>query len=349
MVWARRAEADEQRWVHSSGRPQASLDQTREDKRSSGQVRHVRMLGLCLVAAMTVAAVMATSALAAGPEWGKCEAKAKGKYKDANCTEKATKGSGTFEWVKGAKLKAVKFAGANVGSGGVLNTELKFCEGPENIQEHRIPKGKCEAEGGEITDALGENTAIECSSEANTGETVGKNSIKNVQVVFHGCVLFGSVPCSNGPNEGEIRVNPLKGELGYISKSEHKVGVLLTPAKKNGEFAKFDCAGILDTVVGVGNKKEGAWYEPENHGGYDGIISPIEPVNVMTSTYTQVFSANAETHQNIPSSFEGKHIDLLEDYTYNAEEPENHTTMWSPADEEITNENTAAEPGEIKG
>jgi hypothetical protein len=311
-------------------------------------VRHVRMLGLCLVAVLAVAVVAASSASAAGPEWGKCEAKANGKYKDAGCTEKAKKGEGAYEWTKGAKLKNVRFAGANVGSGGVLNTQLKFCEGPENVQERRIPKGKCEAGGGKIEDSLGENIAIECTAENNTGETSGKNKIVNIAVVFHGCVLFGSVPCSNGPLEGEIRVNQLKGELGYISKSEHKVGVLLEPSKKHGEFAKFNCAGILSTVVGVGNKKEGAWYEPESHGGYDGIISPIEPVNTMTSTYTQVYSANPETHENIPSKFEGKHIELLEDYTYNAEEPENHSTMWSPADEEITNENVSAEPGEIK-
>jgi hypothetical protein len=310
-------------------------------------MRHVRMLGMCLVAVFAVAAVAATSAMAL-PEWGKCEAREGGKYADSNCTVKAKKGAGSFEWIKGKNLKPVRFSGENIGSGGVLNTQLMFCEGSENIQEHRIPKSKCVEQGGEVTDALGENTAVECEYEHNTGEAVGTKGIDNVAVVFHGCKLFGSAPCSNGPNEGEIRVNPLKGELGYISASEHKVGVLLEPAKKHGEFAKFDCAGILDTVVGVGNTKEGAWYEPENHGGYDGIISPITPVNQMTSKYTQVYTADPETHQNIPSNFAGKHSEVLEDYVYNAESPENHGTLWSPADEEITNENTAAEEGEIK-
>ena len=80
----------------------------------------------------------------------------------------------------------------------------------------------------------------------------------NVSVRFRGCKLFGSAPCSNGPEEGEIQVNPLKGELGFISKSEHKVGILLEPKTKKGAFASFNCAGILSTVVGVGNSKEGA-------------------------------------------------------------------------------------------
>jgi hypothetical protein len=310
-------------------------------------VRHVRMLGLCLAVAIAVVAFTASGASAL-PEWGKCEAKTGGKYSDSNCTKKAKAGQGSFEFKKGKELKPIKFSGQNVGSGGVLNTQLQFCEGPENVQETRIPKKKCIEEGGAIGTPLGENTAIECASEHNNGEAAGTNEVRNIAVVFHGCLLFGSAPCSNGPEEGEIRVNPLKGKLGYIKKSEKSVGVLLEPAKKKGEFAKFDCAGILSTVVGVGNTKEGAWYEPETTGGYDGIISPITPVNTMTSKYEQVFTVNLENHQNIPSKFEGKHIELLEDYTFNAEEPEHHTTMWSPAGEEITNVNTAEEEGEIK-
>ena len=71
---------------------------------------------------------------------------------------------------------------------------------------------------------------------------------------------------------------------------------------------------LISRDVGVGNSKEGAFYEPENKGGYDGIISPITPVNTMTSEYTQVFTVNPEAAENIPNKFEGKHIELLEDY-----------------------------------
>ena len=90
-------------------------------------MRHVRMLGLCLVAALALGAYAVSSASASGPEWGKCEAKTGGKYKDANCTEKAKKGQGAYEWRKGASLKNVPFTGENVGSGGVLSTELYLC------------------------------------------------------------------------------------------------------------------------------------------------------------------------------------------------------------------------------
>ena len=197
--------------------------------------------------------------------------------------------------------------------------------------------------------------------ESNTGEAVGKSGLANVAVKFYGCKLFGSLPCSNGTEEGEILVNTLKGTLGYISKSEHKVGVQLEPVTKHGEFAKFTCGGFIATVVGVGNSKEGANYtssgcsglcpgatpSEEKQGGYDGIISPITPVNTMTSRYEQVYTINHTTYANIPSKFEGKHIELLEDYIYNEEEP-SLSEMWSPAGEEITNVNTPAEAGEIK-
>ena len=316
-------------------------------------MRHVRMLGLCLVAVFAVfavAAVAATSAMAL-PEWGKCEAKAGGKYSDANCTVKAKKGAGAFEWIKGKNLKPVKFTGKNVGSGGVLSTKLWECHEEHEVGGHgiRVPRSAC----GGYFPLLGPIT-VECTSESSSGEAVGTNSIANVSVVFKGCLAFGSAPCtSEGAEEGEIRVNPLKGTLGYINKAEKTVGVLLEPVKKHGPFAEFVCAGALFTGVGAGNTKEGAFYTPESKGGYDGVISPITPVNTMTSTYEQVYTSNGSEVEpaNVPSKFEGKHIELLEDYVENSEAGlgNGNSTQWSPASEEITNLNTTAEPGEIKG
>ena len=49
------------------------------------------MLGLCLVAVFAVAAVAATSASAL-PEWGKCDAKAGGKYTERQLHGKSQKG-----------------------------------------------------------------------------------------------------------------------------------------------------------------------------------------------------------------------------------------------------------------
>jgi hypothetical protein len=309
-------------------------------------VKHVRILGIAIVAALAIAAVATTTASAL-PEWGKCTAQAGGKYSDSNCTVKAKKGTGTFEFTKGKSLKNVPFSGNNVGSGGVLTTQLRFCQGPGGVDTGgRVTRKKCAEEGGEEFHD-GPAVTIECESEHNTGEATGANEVTNVSVKFLGCKLFGDVPCSNGPEEGEILVKPLKGKLGYIDKAEKKVGLVLEPKTKHGDFASFTCGSILGTVVGVGSSKEGAFFEPESKGGNDQIISPITPVNTMTSTYEQVYTVNPETYENIPSKFEGKPISLLESYTFNTEEP-GSTTEWMASGEEITNLNTTSEESMIK-
>jgi hypothetical protein len=307
-------------------------------------VKHLKIMGLALVAVIASAAFAASSAMAL-PEWGKCEAKAGGKYADSNCTIKASKSApGSFEWKKGSQLPNERFTGGSVGSGGVLSVNLRGCDSGK-YESTRVSKKKCEEGAGEWSEENG-STKVECESEQNSGEATGKKGLANVESTFSGCKLFGTIPCGNIA-EGEVKVNTLKGELGYINKAEHKVGVLLTPVTKKGRFVTFECGGFLKNVVGVGNTKEGAAYSPESSGGYDGIISPITPVNQMTSSYEQVFTVKYPADENIPSKFEGKHIELLESY---AEQTENLSTSgWSTAGEELTNVNHPETAGEIKG
>jgi len=329
-------------------------------------VRHVRMLGLCLVAVFTVAAVSASTALA-GPQWVKCEKVGPGhNYSGPNCTksEKAKpKGSGEYELYKAPEVEAkrvaegksrtIPFSGHNVGIGGILTTGALNCIGG-TYEAKRVTRKKCEEGGGKPEDL--ETASVDCEAETNTGEVVGKDEVGNIHVVFTGCKALGVIPCTSaGAASGEIRVNKLKGKLGYINKAAHEVGVLLEPAAKHGAFAEFECV-VLGFVVGVGNKTEGTFYrEPngeEKHGGYDGIISPITPVNKMSSTFEQVYTTNhsEQEPQNIPSKFENQHIDVLEDHGETTKEPgEQSYTMWNAAGEEITNVNTSEEPGEILG
>jgi hypothetical protein len=302
------------------------------------------MMGLALVAMFAVAAVASATASAAGPEWGQCYEKAGGKYADAGCQTKAKAKTGHYEWRKSAEVVHKKFTGKNTGSnGGILTTELYACNG--TAENGRLTRKKCEEKGFK-QESVGE-ISVECTEEVNSGEAFGKDDVRNVSVKFTGCKALETIPCSNGPVEGEIQVQPLKGVLGYITTSPKKVGVLLEPAKKKGNFAQFNCGGFIGTVVGVGNSKEGAYYEPEKTGGNDGIISPIEPINQMTSELTQVYTVNHELHQNIPSAFEGKKLTVLEDYIYLPSEP-SESDGWSPAGEEITNVNTPEEEVEIK-
>jgi len=327
-------------------------------------VRHVRMLGLCLVAMLAIG-VYAVSSASALPEWGKCEAKAGGKYSDSNCTVKAKKGAGAYEWKKGSTLPNVPFTSHNIGGGGVLSTIVYDCKKPapeEELISGRLTRAACKQKGGTIRSNSTSHVFVECESNSATGEQHGSKQVENVNVVFRGCKAFGSLPCkSEGAAEEEVRTNTLKGELGYLNKAEKRVGTLLTPVKKHGTFAEFACAGgALTTVVGVGNDKQGAFYltsgcygecasaqpNEEKDGGYDGIIAPITPVNTMTSAYTLKYSVNQETFENIPSSFEKKHIDLLESVLVN--NFEHVEGAWSPASEEVTDENIGSEAGEIK-
>jgi hypothetical protein len=349
-------------------------------------VRHVRMLGLCLVAALALGAYAVSSASAL--EWGQCEKLGSntGLYSGPNCTktEKASpKGTGEYEWRKASEVAErrvsegksanVAFSGETVGSGGVLTTGAMWCGYPGGYGPDfwlRVTREACiasEGEGGHgfVEYNSEEGISVECVRETNTGETEGKNKVANVHVVFTGCLLGGSVPCnSEGAAEEEIVVNTLKGKLGWLNKAGKEVGVMLEPAVKHGLFAEFVCfGGSIHVKVGVGNKKEGSFYlssgcigsceaatpEEEKHGGYDEIISPITPVNTMTSEFTQVYKVDAE-HANVPSSFEGKHISLLEDslVVFPKNEAPNEGKMWSPAGEELTNVNTSEEAGEIK-
>jgi hypothetical protein len=332
-------------------------------------VRHVRMLGLCLVAALALGAYAVSSASAL--EWGKCEFAGPGhNYTGPNCakSEKAKpKGSGEYEWRKATevaekrvaegKSPGVPFTGESPeGAGGVLTTGLADCE-PGEYAKQRVTRQKCEEGGGHYY-VPNSTIKIKCLDEHAEGTTEGKNKVAGVQVTFTGCEVLAA-PCTgiHGEAEGEIKTNLLKGKLGWISKPAKEVGVVLEPAGKPKTFAEFTCLkGYQHITVAQGNKKEGAWYtsagcygecpgtlpEEEKHGGYDRIISPITPVNEMTEEFTQVYTVTEGRNQ--PEKLEGKPRYQLEDFI----EVPAGSTVWENAGEEITNVNTPEEAGEIK-
>ena len=107
-------------------------------------MKHLRIMGLSLVAVFAIAAVAATSASAL-PEWGRCEAKAGGKYSDSNCTKKAKLGTGTFEFKKGSTLKNVKFNGTQRWRRWRSDHGTQVLPGGKrsNRRSARIPNSKC--------------------------------------------------------------------------------------------------------------------------------------------------------------------------------------------------------------
>jgi len=281
-----------------------------------------------------------------------CVEQKDGKYKDSKCeTEDVKKGKpkGKYEKTGGGKFTAE--AGE-----GVLRASIYECRnGSGRVQVSR-KNPECEEFENNI-----EEIGVECTSEHATGEATGTSEVANVSVRFKGCQLFGIPAETHGLASGEIQVQTLKGRLGYINKSatpEPEVGVQLEPAA-GGLFAEFELEEVpLTTRVGVGNATAGAFYEPEATGGYDGVISSITPINKMTHTFTQPYRVQitkgviptccglGNKVENVPSHFEGGHIELLETYLENTEE--NFKEMWSPAGQELTNTNTVEGEAEIK-
>jgi hypothetical protein len=294
-------------------------------------MRHLRMVGLALVAVFAMAAVVATSALAL-PEFGKCEVQAKheGKYANNNCTTKAkvvnTKPTGEFEWTPMNKVKNsnTNREFANGAGGGevapaTLTSNFRQCI-PSEEKLAKCREGEEETHTGTIK--------IECTEFYVHGKFSAKNAkeVENVIVKYRGCKGLG-LACGNGSKEGEIETDQLKGALGYINKSTKEVGVDIKPMSGK-EFAKFNCANALQIVVGEGTEKEGPAYPPK--GGGDGVIGVVSPVNSMVDVITTAFTANEATSENIPSKLEGKPIQVLEDYFNNLTHP-GHASLWSPA------------------
>lgn len=253
-------------------------------------MRHVRILGACLVAVLALGVVVATSASAAGPEWGRCVSIGKkGKYSDANCTvEDVSKGKpkGTYEWEAGAETKCYgmkkgkysdpgctvldekkgkpkgsyekttggpKFTGS--GGAGTLSTVLLQC-----AQPGEEPYRTGTRTGEECYNEF--HATVECTSEAATGEAVGTDGVKNVSVSFKGCVALEVLKCSNTANPEEIQINTVKGSLGYIKKSTHDVGVLLEPETPGANFVEFECGAPngIGFTVGQAQPEESSRY-----------------------------------------------------------------------------------------
>jgi hypothetical protein len=239
------------------------------------------MMGLGLVAVLTLCAMGAGSASAL-PEVGRCVAKAGGPYKDAGCTEKA----------------------------GKLAGEKKFA-----FEKGAVKKGFAGI-GGAVAFETPAGNKVECKTETATGEykEVSKaiKEVTNVVWKLSGCELLGQACTSKGQTFGVIAFNPMGGKLGYISGKGSKapvVGQELHPLLKKGAFAEFSCASVLITY------KEGP-----SKGG-DCVIAPVTPVNAMTETLSESYSASAKGQQS-PQSFEGSKTICNIEVTTNVSPPE---------------------------
>jgi hypothetical protein len=230
-------------------------------------MRRTGILGACLATAVAVCALIASSAFAL-PEIGRCLPSTVGKYKNNNCTVKASsteKGNTEkWEWHKGAASEAESSTGfTSAGGEGVLET----VSGTKITCETQSATGKYDQDSGLIKE------------------------VEGVIATFKGCSLpLLGVKCnSTGAPEGEIKTFLLKGPLGYISGEKTKtpvVGQELTPEKAKGLFAEFECTSSVKVKV---KGKEGA---AEGKTGGNCIIAPVENANEMSLTAKQVYKGS---------------------------------------------------------
>ncbi|HEX4186473.1 MAG TPA: hypothetical protein VHY83_01125 [Solirubrobacteraceae bacterium] len=241
-------------------------------------MKRIRIMGICLVAALALAAVVAGTASAL-PEIGRCVAQAgTGKYKDSNCTEKAK------------TLASEK--------------QFEFKKGPEP------GKTGLKSAGGEGVLETVSGTRIVCTTQSATAKlkrlsTGVTKEVESVIAKFEGCGIpaIGAICKSKGEPEGTISTFSLKGPIGYISGEKTKtpaVGQELTPTKAKGLFAEFEClgGGLVVKVKG----KEGA--APEGRVGGNCIIAPVTPPNVMSTTATQEYEGSGGAQK--PQHFQDK-------------------------------------------
>jgi hypothetical protein len=176
-------------------------------------MRHLRSIGICLVAGLAACGAFAASASAEPPEIGRCTAHSGGKYTNNVCTKQAKgKVVGGFEW-ESAAIKN-KFAG----TGGV---------------------GTLETVGG---------VKVTCQTESSTGEFTSPKTVGNISVVFKGCSSAGHKCETAKATEGEITTNVLSGTLVWEAFGK-KVAIDLVP-QSTELFVEFSCGPAPVIVKG---------------------------------------------------------------------------------------------------
>jgi hypothetical protein len=245
-------------------------------------MRRLRLVGLCVLAALTIGAVATATASAEAPEFGRCVKKAvKGGsgFYDAKCAE-AVSSEARYEWQPGPGSKAKFKSEARF----VLTLKDQVClkwqtllgegktaEAEALLAKHHYTAKECEetlaANGGKgealepavLETVTGER--VECSGVSATGEYTSAKTV-SLDSTFTGCEIerFGvTAPCtSTGAGSGEIVDFPLEGVVGLIKKeslpTSSTAGIALSAP--GGTIAELECGpffGITGKVVVTGS------------------------------------------------------------------------------------------------
>jgi hypothetical protein len=201
-------------------------------------MRCMRLILVCVVAALAVSAVMTGGASAAftrePPEIGRCMKKKGGKWRNGTCKTPATPGYEKFEWYPAY--------------GEAENGETKLAE-KLNFTSVNKPETLIQLET-----IAGEG--IGCKGQTAEGEVTGPKTIRTYNIAFTECAAAGFECTSTYPiaaHIGEVRVAELDGLIGVYKYGEthlrDKIANLFVPA--SGEvFTEFECGGIPVKVIG---------------------------------------------------------------------------------------------------
>jgi hypothetical protein len=184
------------------------------------EMRLLRSLGACLLAACALAAVASATASAAAPEYGRCLKATKvgktynGGFTDSKCTKKSESHTGKYEW----------FPGAGTG------------------------KMQTSTGGKAVLEEVGKNS-VGCESESSTGEFFGTKEVHNLTVKFKGCHVSTLICTSAGHPAGELVTNTLEAKVVWENEAAKKTALELYPAVGNEQFIEFNCSGQLTVAV----------------------------------------------------------------------------------------------------
>jgi hypothetical protein len=246
-------------------------------------MRRIRIAGLCLVAVFAMGAVLAGTASAANPEYGRClkvTPKSTSNYDTAKCIKFASEDPGTEEEkLKKGNFKWFKaFGGEKPLEKAGFTAKLK----PETIATLETKAG----------------TKVTCKALSAAGKYTSLVNVEVNKTDFSGCESGGIKCNTSGAGEGIIKVKELEGELGLITKGEtsvkDKIGNVLWPKggtpTSGAEFVEFNCAGL---TVKVKNS----------------VISPVTS-NAMKLIATVKFTAAKGVQK--PTKFLGGPSEFLE-------------------------------------
>jgi hypothetical protein len=225
-----------------------------------------RIAGICIVAALALSALAAGSVSAALPELGRCvNVGSAGAYTGSNCIKTSPTHTGKWEWQPGP------------------GATPQFHAQAATVLLATVGKAK-----------------IICSFGEVAGEWTGaKTATASLDLV--GCengVNFKS--CQSSTQAGEIKTEPLEGELGVITGGEKPtVGLDLKAKSPQPSIVSFTCGGPPAEPMGVA----------ELYAIEGSVIARILTINRMLTATNVLYKEIAG--KQVPELFEGGAKDTL--------------------------------------